>query len=85
VLSKCNRERLVHISSSLKAPIQFDQIFIRIQHLEPSLILIQILDWILKSGNRETHSLFNSLQIYNLFEKILSRKSQFWSNQILSV
>jgi hypothetical protein len=51
--------------------------FIRIQHLEHFLILIQILHRILKNCNGESCSLFNSLQLCILFDFFIKIKSVF--------
>jgi hypothetical protein len=56
--------------------------FIDFQTLELHGFLIQILSWILKSYNKEGCSLFNSLQIYILFEIVQSRECHIFIESI---
>jgi hypothetical protein len=67
VSSRCNQETLNQISSILKNFTQILPNSIKFQTLELPQFIIQILSGILKSSNKESCSLFNSLQIHILF------------------
>jgi hypothetical protein len=71
----------VHFPNSKKIwkfPNEFHSSFIKIQGIEISQILIQILCRIMKSYIKESCYLFNSLQVHNLFGIFRAREGIFW-------
>jgi hypothetical protein len=74
VSSKCNPEPLNQISSILEDFTRILPNSIEFQTLELSQYLIQIPSGILKNSNKESCTLFNSIQFHILFKKFQAQE-----------